>query len=137
MWAGEHFPTVLKNKLAQCNVMIVVIGPSWLTLKDDQGKRRIDDPTDWVRMEIVGALNAKKLAVIPVLVGGAVLPKNSDLPEDLQPLLQQHVATLTTNGFKNEIIGLARDIGELVGESYRLPKIAAAAGGMLLVAALA
>ncbi|MEQ1696277.1 MAG: TIR domain-containing protein [Hyphomicrobiaceae bacterium] len=109
MRAGQNFPDVLQDKLSACRVMIAVIGPSWLTLATDDGTRRIDDPEDWVRLEIAHALK-RNIAVIPILVGGATLPKKSDLPDDLKPLLQRHIATITTNGFRNEMAGLTRDI---------------------------
>ena len=109
MRAGQNFPDVLNDKLSACKVMIAVIGPSWVTLTNDDGQRRLDDPEDWVRLEIAHALK-RNIAVIPILVGGAVLPKKSDLPDDLKPLLQRHVATITTNGFRNEMAGLVRDI---------------------------
>ena len=104
MRAGQDFPTVLKDKLSACKVMIAVIGPAWLTLTDEHGQRRLDDLEDWVRLEIKYALE-RNIAIIPVLVGGAVLPRKSDLPGDLRPLLQRHVATITTNGFRNEMAG--------------------------------
>jgi TIR domain len=107
--AGQTFPAVLEEKLAGCRVMLVVIGPTWLTVTDDNGIRRLNDPADWVRLEITRAL-ARGVSVIPVLVGGAKLPRNADLPPDLQPLVDRHAAVVTTNGFRQEMAGLERDI---------------------------
>ena len=131
MRAGQDFPSVLKDKLSACKVMIAVIGPTWLTIKGDDGKRRLDDPEDWVRLEIAHALQ-RNIAVIPVLVGGAALPKKADLPDDLKPLLQRHVATITTNGFRHEMAGLARDIKAIPGETKPWGKIAAGAAALAL-----
>jgi len=71
-----------------------------------------------VRLEISRAL-ARSIPVIPVLVGGAPLPKRSDLPDDLKPLMEHQVATITTNGFRNEMAGKARDSRDLLGDQPR------------------
>jgi len=112
MRAGQSFPVVLEERLAACEVMLAIIGPHWLTLRDDQGQRRLDDPDDWVRLEIATAL-ASGTVVIPVLVGGATLPRKVELPPALQALSDQQAVTLTTTGFRNEMAGLARDIRAL------------------------
>jgi hypothetical protein len=110
--AGAKFPAVLEHRLAKCKVLLAVIGPSWLDARDNAGNRRLDDPKDWVRLEIVRALK-RGITVIPVLIGGAKLPNKADLPEDLQRLLDHQYALVTTNGFRNEMGGLARDIREI------------------------
>ena len=109
MRAGQIFPAVLENTLSQCKVMLAIIGPNWL--KSSEGTRRLDNPQDWVRLEIERAL-ARKVPVIPVLVGGASLPAKSDLPESLQLLIEHQCATLTTNGFRHEMAGLTHSKDE-------------------------
>jgi hypothetical protein len=65
---GLKFKTVLEDKLRQCKVMLAIIGPNWVDARDEKtGNRRIDDPEDWVRVEIERAL-ARKIPAIPVLV---------------------------------------------------------------------
>ena len=127
--AGQEFETVLENKLRQCRVMLAIIGPNWVDARDG-GSRRIDNPEDWVRLEIERAL-ARKIPVIPVLVAGATLPSKSDLPPSLQPLLKHQGATLTTNGFRYEMAGLTRDVADL---TVRRPwkRMAAAASALIL-----
>ena len=49
---GAKFPTVLEKRLAECKVMLVLIGPEWLNSKDDDGSRRLDNPNDWVRLKL-------------------------------------------------------------------------------------
>src|SRR4051794_35794943 len=56
MRAGAKFPTVLEQRLAECKVMLVLIGPEWLNASDQHGRRRLDQPDDWVRLEIAHAL---------------------------------------------------------------------------------
>src|SRR6516225_8231796 len=118
----------LKYKFRQCKVMLAIIGPNWVDARDEKtGNRRIDDPEDWVRVEIERAL-ARKIPVIPVLVAGATLPSKSDLPQSLQPLLDHHRATLTT---RHGMAGLARDVADL---TVRRPwsRIADAASALIL-----
>jgi formylglycine-generating enzyme required for sulfatase activity len=129
--AGQKFERVLEDKLGQCKVMLVIIGPNWIDARDGQTRsRRLDNPDDWVRLEIERAL-ARKIPVIPVLVAGAALPSKSDLPQTLRPLLDHQCATVTTNGFRHEMAGLARDVADL---TVRRPwgRIAAAASAVIL-----
>src|SRR5262249_47590648 len=67
--AGVHFGAYIREALAQCAVVLVLIGPRWLDAPGQDGTRRLDDPQDWVRTEIELAL-ALKLTVLPVLVEG-------------------------------------------------------------------
>jgi hypothetical protein len=130
--AGQKFAKVLEDKLNQCKVMLAIIGPNWVDLRDKKsGSRRLDNPEDWVRLEIERAL-ARNIPVIPVLVAGATLPSKSDLPASLQPLVGYQYATVTTNGFRHEMAGLARDVREL---TVRRPwgRMAAAAWALILV----
>jgi hypothetical protein len=83
---GEDFVEVIENTVAKCDVLIAVIGNNWLISKDDQGNRRLDNPEDFVRMEIGTALK-RNIRVIPVLVDGAEMPRSTDLPEDLKRLV--------------------------------------------------
>jgi hypothetical protein len=84
---GVRFGTYIQNSLRQCAVALVVIGPRWLDVPTADGRRRLDDPTDWVRIEVETAL-ALGLTVIPVLVEGALMPKAAELPVSLQVLAQ-------------------------------------------------
>jgi formylglycine-generating enzyme required for sulfatase activity len=133
MRAGQKFPEVLERRLAECKVMVTVIGPSWLNARDDNDRRRLDDPTDWVRLEIVRAL-ARNITVIPVTVGGAELPKRSELPEELRPLLDYHAVAVTTNGFRSDMAGLLNDIRAIPRPSSWWPRFGA---GLTAVVALA
>jgi hypothetical protein len=68
-------------------VLLAVIGKDWLSSKDEQGNRRLENPEDFVRTEIGAAFKYGK-RVIPVLVGGASMPKATDLPPDLHSLVR-------------------------------------------------
>ena len=70
---GDNFAAVIDDKVGQCSVLLAVIGERWLTLTGRSGVRRLDEPDDFVRLEIAKALE-RGVRVIPVLVGGAAMP---------------------------------------------------------------
>jgi CHASE2 domain-containing sensor protein len=80
---GADFANVIDERIGQCDVLVAVIGPKWAI--DDSGRRRLFEENDFVRHEVGSALN-RNIRVIPVLVGGATLPAESDLPPTLRRL---------------------------------------------------
>ena len=90
---GRDFRRVLQDAVARCDALLIVIGPQWLGEKDAAGQRRVDDPEDWVRIEIETALE-RAIPVIPLLVDGAPLPRGEDLPPSLQGLAYRQAAPL-------------------------------------------
>jgi hypothetical protein len=82
---GTDFAQYIGSILAQCAAQVVVIGPRWLSLADESGRRRLDDPGDYVRLEVEGALR-RGIPVVPVLVDGATMPPVDHLPPSLQQL---------------------------------------------------
>jgi tetratricopeptide (TPR) repeat protein len=91
--AGADFVDELLGRLRTCSVLLVVIGSRWLTLTDAAGHRRIDDPSDWIRREIVEAF-AHGLRVIPVLTDDAKLPAETELPADIAGLCRRQYVPL-------------------------------------------
>lgn len=85
---GADFVEVITNAVSSCSVLIAVIGPDWLTTADASGRRRLDDPQDFLHLEVVTALS-RGVRVIPVLVGGATMPRAEDLPDPLKPLARR------------------------------------------------
>jgi hypothetical protein len=81
---GIDFRTHISESLDRCHTLLVVIGPRWLGVSPD-GSRRIDDPTDFVRLEVAQAL-ARNIRVIPLLIDRTEMPSSSSLPEDLKSL---------------------------------------------------
>jgi hypothetical protein len=75
---GDLFAKAIEENLQNCAVVLVIIGRHWLSLTNERGVRRIDDPGDYPRMEVAAALR-RGIRVIPVLVGGAPLPKPEEL----------------------------------------------------------
>lgn len=82
---GVDFRDHIDKRLADCDVCYVVIGNRFRTVTDKSGARRIDDPRDHVRIEIETALR-RNIRVVPLLVGGATMPSEDDLPPPLKPL---------------------------------------------------
>jgi hypothetical protein len=83
--AGVDFAEAIKSGVEACAVLVALIGAKWLTITDEDGRRRLDDPDDYVRYEIRTALE-RCVRVIPVLVDEARAPRHRQLPEDLQRL---------------------------------------------------
>jgi TIR domain len=83
--AGLDFADNLTRQVAACDAMLAVIGPNWLNARDEHDDRRLDEPDDFVALEIAAAL-ARNIPVIPVLVDGARMPKASELPDSLKSL---------------------------------------------------
>jgi len=90
---GADFVEDLLGRLRTCSVLLAVIGPRWLTLTDAAGQRRIDDPRDWIRRELVEALS-HGLRVIPVLTDGVAMPTEEDLPLDIAGLSRRQYVPL-------------------------------------------
>ena len=82
---GINFSEHIGEAVAKCDVLLAVIGPRWLTVSSEDGQRRLDDPQDYVRIEIEAALT-RQIPVIPLLVRGATIPTKDNLPENLQEL---------------------------------------------------
>jgi hypothetical protein len=90
---GQNFETVIQEALRTTSVCLVIIGPSWLTVRGTSGQRRLDERNDYVRMEIESALRAG-IEVIPVLVDGATMPARVKLPESIRGLALRHAYEL-------------------------------------------
>jgi len=110
---GDDFVDVLETQVSACEVMIVVIGPQWLAAGPD-GRRRLDDPHDFVHIEIATALS-RKIRVIPVLVDGASMPGAGALPEALRPLARRQATRLSHDRFNADGQGLVTALKESLG----------------------
>jgi hypothetical protein len=92
--AGRDFRRVIDEHVASCGVLLAMIGKSWIDAKDDSGRRRLDDPMDFVRLETASALK-RDIPVIPVLVQGANMPRAEQLPADLAELAYRNGVEVT------------------------------------------
>jgi ABC-type branched-subunit amino acid transport system substrate-binding protein len=91
---GADFRTVLDHEVGRCAVQLVIIGPEWLNAADPGGQRRLDDPDDFVRIEVEAGLRRDEVLVIPVLVKGAGMPSSADLPPSLRELVFRNAAII-------------------------------------------
>jgi Tol biopolymer transport system component len=91
---GANFGAYIKSVLPKCRVALILMGPAWLDVRDENGARRLDNANDWVRLEVETALSTPGLDVVPVLVNGARMPRDEELPESLRPLLERHAAVI-------------------------------------------
>ncbi len=110
---GADFVKVLDEAVAACDVFITVIGPQWLSVADESGKRRLEQWNDFVRLEIGSALKQGKL-IIPVLVGRASIPSPADLPEDIQGLARRNALELSHQRFAYDMERLVEAIKSTV-----------------------
>ena len=108
------FDQVITSAVASCEVLLALIGDQWLTSADTNGRRYLDDPEDFVRLEIEAALT-RGVRVIPVLVEGARMPQASELPPNLAPLARRQAVELDPSpldeGIERLIVALDRTLG--------------------------
>jgi len=83
--SGSIFIDALQRAVSTCEALLVMIGPNWLDSRDESGRQRLEDPDDYVRVEVETGLRPD-IRVIPILVADARMPAASDLPESLRPL---------------------------------------------------
>jgi serine/threonine protein kinase len=82
---AADFSVMLSEAVAKCGILIAVIGANWLHARDESGQRRLDNPSDYVRIEIAAALK-RDIPIIPIFLEGARMPQAEHLPEDLSGL---------------------------------------------------
>lgn len=111
---GEDFREVLERQIAESFVVIAVIGRGWLTSRDNDGRPRLADPHDFVRIEIEAAL-ARNLPVIPVLVDGTLMPSSEDLPPPLASLARRNALEIGDVGFNRGMDLLIQAVERLAG----------------------
>jgi Trypsin-like peptidase domain/TIR domain len=124
--AGQDFVQAIEEQVRACDAMLVLIGPNWLTARDDAGRRRLDHLEDFVRIEIDSALRFGK-RVIPVLLQKAEMPRGDALPEALRPLARRNAFGLTHERFRTDAQGLIKALESALAEAEETRRKAAAA----------
>jgi len=134
--AGADFRSATEHATKDCDVFLPVIGNEWLTCRNPDGKRRLDDPEDLVRAEVATALRLNKL-IVPVLVENAGMPKASDLPKDIEALAWRNAVEIRHLHWDQDLNEL---VAKLTGAAGRkLPRkvfLAPAVVGLGLIAFL-
>jgi TIR domain len=106
---GEDFVVSIKKALDQCDVLLIVIGKSWLDIKDQRGARRLNDDKDFVRIEIATALK-RNIRIIPLLFDNVEMPQPELLPEDMQQLSSRQFLSISDTKFTSDVQKLAESI---------------------------
>src|SRR4029453_18847292 len=96
---GDDFVERIQSAVGSCEVLLALIGPQWLTVTDGKGARRIDDPEDFVRLEVETALHRDDVRVIPILVDNAKMPAPQDLPTGLAALTRRQAVEIDPVNF--------------------------------------
>jgi hypothetical protein len=115
---GENFVEAIETSLKRCAAMVALIGPKWSTGAD--GRSRIHDPRDFVRMEIATAL-ARNVRVIPVLVNGAKMPDDGELPPELAGLTERQAVKLNHDEWERDVARLVDALAKLSRVKRRKP----------------
>ena len=100
--AGDDFVEAIRRSVESATVVLVVVGPRWLAAADPHGRRRLDDPGDFVRLEIELAL-AAEVAVVPVLVEGARMPTEAELPRSIAALARCQAVELSDQRWRFDV----------------------------------
>jgi flagellar biosynthesis GTPase FlhF len=90
---GRNFEEQIDREVRTCDFFIAVMGRSWLTVRDKEERRKLDDPLDWVRRETELALGLD-IPVIPLLLDHISMPSADELPECLKKLTLRHAETI-------------------------------------------
>ncbi len=96
---GDDFVERIQSAVGSCQVLLALIGPQWLTVTDAKGARRIDDPADFVRLEVETALSRDDVRVIPILVDHAKMPTAEELPAGLAALTRRQAVEINPVSF--------------------------------------
>jgi hypothetical protein len=109
---GADFVRILGDEVGRCDVLLALMGPGWCDVRDEDGNRRLDNPTDFIRIEIATALQ-RNIRVIPILLDGARIPSERQLPEDLVGLVRRNGLNVRHDSFHgdiNKLIGALREL---------------------------
>jgi hypothetical protein len=119
---GSDFVEALRQQVANCAILLALIGPDWIDARDSKGLRRLDDPGDLVRLEIRSALE-RRIPVIPIAVGGFSFPlSEQDLPEDVRVLRYRQGLEVRNNSFSSDMALLVGRLRGLMERPVRSPR---------------
>ena len=110
---GQEFARAIDSALNACDAVVVVIGKDWASCTGKDGRRRLEDPKDWVRLEVAAALR-RNILVVPVLVDGARLPDLASLPEELRALCGRNACELSDLRWSFDVRELVKVLEQVV-----------------------
>lgn len=115
---GADFVEAINNAISACDVVLIIIGREWNPSTNDKGQRRLDNPEDFVRLEIAAALS-RDIRIIPVLVQGASMPRPEELPPDIARLTRRNAIELSDSRFRFDIDRLISSIERTLAEAKK------------------
>jgi TIR domain len=126
MEPGVDFVEQIDDAVTHCDALLSLIGAQWLEMRDAHGRRRLDDPNDFARLEVEAAL-ARNVRVIPVLLQDAKMPEPEDLPATLQPLARRHAIELSDERWDYDVGRLIEVLDRTIGNGTAPKRRAATA----------
>lgn len=128
---GLDFVEAIQRTVDSSEVLIVVIGRNWTTTTDVAGRQRLQNPNDYVRMEIAAALR-RNIRVIPVLVQGASMPTADELPDELAPLTRRNAFELHDASWRDDVRRLVNSLERVVGHGEEIQEPVELSNGAIL-----
>jgi hypothetical protein len=119
---GDDFVEVITAAVGSCDVLLALIGEQWLTITNEHGRARLEDPDDFVRLEIEAALT-RNVRVIPILVAGARMPRPDQLPPSLAKLVRRQALELSPSHFESDTNRLHKVLDSTLAEVHAQPTI--------------
>ena len=113
---GHDFAADIESALAECDACVVLIGRNWLTIEDAEGRPRLEDPTDFVRLEVEAAVR-RGITIFPVIVDRASPPSADALPPDMRSLAGRQAIELTNERWNYDVSRLVLSLESLVSAS--------------------
>lgn len=123
---GDDFAEAIADAVASCQVLLALIDDRWLKIKDREG-RRLDNPKDFVRLEIEAALS-RNIRVIPILIDGATMPRADQLPAGLAGLAGRQALDLSLTRFDSDVAHLLKALDKYLSELPNARPLAAMQG---------
>lgn len=112
--AGRDFRRAIDDSIQSCSVLLAMVGPLWIEAADEQGTRRLENETDYVRLEIAAALR-RDIPVVPVLLRGAKIPRSEQLPGEIADLAYRNAVELSHARWKSDVQVLIKALRPMVG----------------------
>ena len=113
---GQDFVDAIETAVGSCPAIVVLIGKQWASIKDAAGRRRLDSPEDFVRLEVAAALQ-RKVRVVPVLLQGAAMPASTELPEPLAKLARLNAIDVSDTRWEYDVGRLIEALNKALGHS--------------------
>lgn len=112
--AGTDFVSAIEAEIERADVLLAVIGRRWLDIADDQGRRRLDDPSDFVRLELESAMR-QGVRIVPILVDDATMPSGADLPTSIRDLSRQNALSVSNLRWRSDLQDVVRLLDSIDG----------------------